>query len=68
MYRLDPRYAPAPQAVLHTGWQAVVSQLPDGPAVLAIEGPPSVDWSLLADRLGHELTDRGTPVTLRQVR
>ncbi|MEU9364204.1 hypothetical protein AB0D78_42695 [Streptomyces avermitilis] len=40
MYRLDPRYAPAPRAVLHTGWQATASQLPDGPAVVAIEGPP----------------------------
>ncbi|MFI6546710.1 class I mannose-6-phosphate isomerase [Streptomyces prunicolor] len=68
MYRLDPRYAPAPQAVLHTGWQAVASQLPDGPAVLSIDGPPSVDWSLLADHLERELTDRGTQVTLLDIR
>ncbi|MFK0020493.1 class I mannose-6-phosphate isomerase [Streptomyces sp. NPDC090798] len=68
MYRLDPRYAPAPQAVLHTGWQAVASQLPDGPAVVAVEGPPSVDWSLLADRLEHELTRRGVSVTLLDIR
>ncbi|MFJ2890158.1 class I mannose-6-phosphate isomerase [Streptomyces sp. NPDC087305] len=68
MYRLDPRYAPAPQAALHTGWQAVASQLPDGPAVLAVEGPPSVDWTLLADRLTHELTGRGIPVTLLDIR
>ncbi|MGW7045204.1 hypothetical protein ACWGDT_21390 [Streptomyces avermitilis] len=39
MYRIDPRYAPAPQAVLHRGWQAVASQLPDGPAAVVIEGP-----------------------------
>lgn len=39
MYRPDPRCAPAPRAVLHTGWQAVASQLPDGPAVVAIERP-----------------------------
>jgi mannose-6-phosphate isomerase class I len=68
VYRLDPRYAPAPQAVLHTGWQAVASQLPHGPAVVAIEGPPSVDWSLLGDRLERELTGRGTPVTLLDMR
>lgn len=68
MYRLDPRYAPAPQAALHTGWQAVVAQLPDGPAVLAIDGSPSADWSLLADRLAHELTRRGIAVTLLDIR
>lgn len=68
VYRLDPRYAPAPQAVLDTGWQAMASQLPDGPAVLAIDGPPSVDWPLLADRLEHELTGRGIAVTLLDVR
>ncbi|MEV0478497.1 hypothetical protein AB0I50_53720, partial [Streptomyces prunicolor] len=68
MYRLDPRYAPAPQAVLHTGWQAAASQLPHGPTVLAIDGPPSVDWPLLADHLERELTDRGTPVALLDIR
>ncbi|WP_033279179.1 class I mannose-6-phosphate isomerase [Streptomyces sp. NRRL F-525] len=68
MYRLDPRYAPAPQAALHTGWQAVAAQLPDGPAVLAIDGSPSVDWSLLADRLTHELTGRGIAVTVLDIR
>jgi len=68
VYRLDPRYAPAPQAAFHTGWQAVASQLPYGSAVVAVEGPPSVDWSLLADRLAHELTERGTPVTLLDIR
>ncbi|MFJ9247634.1 class I mannose-6-phosphate isomerase [Streptomyces sp. NPDC101776] len=68
MFRLDPRYTPAPQAALHSGWQAAASQLPSGPAVLAIDGPPSVDWSLLSDRLTHELTGRGTPVTLLDIR
>lgn len=68
VYRLDPRYAPAPQAALHTGWQAVAAQLPDGPAVLAIDGSPSADWSLLADRLAHELTRRGIAVTLLDIR
>ncbi|QXE33861.1 class I mannose-6-phosphate isomerase [Streptomyces sp. GMY02] len=68
MYRLDPRYPAAPQAVLSTGWQAIAAQLPDGPAVVAVEGPPSVDWSQLGDRLERELTARGTPVTLLDVR
>lgn len=68
VYRLDPRYAPAPQAALHTGWQAVAAQLPDGPVVLAIDGSPSADWSLLADRLAHELTRRGIAVTLLDIR
>lgn len=39
VYRLDPRHTPAEQAVLHTGWQAVASQLPTGPAVLVIDAP-----------------------------
>ncbi|MFJ8726122.1 class I mannose-6-phosphate isomerase [Streptomyces sp. NPDC004279] len=51
MYRLDPRYTPAPRTVLATGWQAIADQLPPAAAVVAIDGPPSVDWDLLADRL-----------------
>ncbi|MGW2945621.1 class I mannose-6-phosphate isomerase, partial [Streptomyces sp. NPDC001226] len=51
MYRLDPRYTPAPRTVLATGWQAIADQLPPAGAVVAIDGPPSVDWDLLADRL-----------------
>ncbi|MFF1353386.1 class I mannose-6-phosphate isomerase [Streptomyces sp. NPDC058297] len=66
MYRLDPRYAPAPQAVLTVGWQAVAAQLPSEPAVLAVEGPPSVDWDALAEHLRRALT--ATPVTLLDVR
>ncbi|MFB7758337.1 hypothetical protein ACFC18_53695, partial [Streptomyces sp. NPDC056121] len=68
MYRLDPRYTPAPQAVLSTGWQAVAAQLPPGPAVLAVEGSPSVDWDALGEQLCRELTVRGTPVALLDVR
>ncbi|MEO3841343.1 hypothetical protein [Streptomyces sp. B22F1] len=68
MYRLDPRYAPAPPAVLTTGWRAVAAELPHGPAVVAVEGPPSADWDALAGRLRRELTARGTPVALLDVR
>ena len=68
MYRLDPRYAPAPQAVLSTGWQAVAAQLPTGPAVLAVEGSPSVDWDALGEQLRRELAARGIPVALLDVR
>ncbi|MFD3561236.1 class I mannose-6-phosphate isomerase [Streptomyces sp. NPDC058686] len=66
MYRLDPRYAPAPQAVLTVGWQAAAAQLPLEPAVLAVEGPPSVDWDAFAEHLRRALT--ATPVTLLDVR
>ncbi|MFG3367223.1 class I mannose-6-phosphate isomerase [Streptomyces sp. NPDC048156] len=66
MYRLDPRYAPAPQAVLTVGWQAAAAQLPSEPAVLAVEGPPTVDWDALAEHLRRALT--ATPVTLLDVR
>ncbi|MEV8017454.1 hypothetical protein AB0O76_14135 [Streptomyces sp. NPDC086554] len=51
MYRLDPRYAPAPGAVLAAGWQAVADQLPPGPAIVAVEGPPTADWAAIAARL-----------------
>ncbi|MCX5536974.1 class I mannose-6-phosphate isomerase [Streptomyces sp. NBC_00006] len=58
MYRHDPRYAPAPDAVLAAGWEQVAAQLPSAPAVLAIDGPPSVDWDALAAHLsGATLLD-----------
>lgn len=54
MYRLDPRYAPAPGTVLTAGWQAVAAQLPPGPAIVAVEGPPTADWATIAARLTAE--------------
>ncbi|MDT0444395.1 class I mannose-6-phosphate isomerase [Streptomyces johnsoniae] len=68
MYRLDPRYPAAPQAALATGWSAVAARLPSGPAVVAVEGPPSVNWPALAARLREELTGRGTAVQVLDVR
>ncbi|MFF3751726.1 class I mannose-6-phosphate isomerase [Streptomyces sp. NPDC002018] len=68
MYRLDPRYTPVPQAVLTTGWRAVSGHLPAGPAVVAVDGPPSVDWERLRDGFERGLTARGTPVALLDVR
>ncbi|MEV6108017.1 hypothetical protein AB0M28_25420 [Streptomyces sp. NPDC051940] len=58
MYRLDPRYAPAPQAVLTAGWQAVAAELPPYPATVAVDGPPSVDWDTLAGRLAAGAAQR----------
>ncbi|GGS21775.1 hypothetical protein GCM10010252_71330 [Streptomyces aureoverticillatus] len=55
MYRLDPRYGPAPGAVMASGWPAVAAHLPDGPATVAVEGPPSVDFPHLAARLTEHL-------------
>ncbi|WP_425825047.1 class I mannose-6-phosphate isomerase [Streptomyces fractus] len=52
MYRHDPRYAPAPDAVLAAGWERVAAQLPSTACVLAVEGVPSVDWDALAEGLG----------------
>ncbi|MFE4669770.1 hypothetical protein ACFRI7_32790 [Streptomyces sp. NPDC056716] len=68
MYRHDPRYAPAPYADLRTGWRAVAAALPDGPAVVAVEGPPSAAWDELAGGLDRELTARGVPVTFLDIR
>ncbi|WP_069883947.1 class I mannose-6-phosphate isomerase [Streptomyces luteocolor] len=68
MYRLDPRYAPAPGTVLATGWQAVAAQLPHGSATVAVDGPPTVDWDALAARLTEELAALGTTVRTLDLR
>ncbi|AZM51348.1 hypothetical protein DMA15_01085 [Streptomyces sp. WAC 01529] len=68
MYRLDPRYAPAPGAVLATGWRAVAARLPQGPATVAVEGPPTVDWERLAARLTEELAALGTTMRALDLR
>ncbi|MEU5774707.1 class I mannose-6-phosphate isomerase [Streptomyces venezuelae] len=68
MYRLDPRYAPAPGAVLATGWQAVAARLPTGPATVAVDGPPTAAWDDLAARLTEELTARGAAVRTLDLR
>ncbi|WAL93398.1 class I mannose-6-phosphate isomerase [Streptomyces sp. Je 1-369] len=68
MYRLDPRYAPAPGTVLATGWQAVAARLPTGPVTVAVDGPPTVAWDDLAARLTRELTARGTAVRTLDLR
>lgn len=67
MYRLDPHYPPAPGAVLTAGWAALAAQLPAGPAVVAVEGPPSVDWETLSAALLRELRERGTAVRVLDV-
>ncbi|AXK32739.1 hypothetical protein DVA86_08855 [Streptomyces armeniacus] len=51
MYRLDPRYPPAPQAHLTTGWRAVADRLPAAPATVAVDGPPTAPWDTLAGAL-----------------
>lgn len=70
MYRLDPRYAPAPGAVLATGWRAVAARLAhaQAPATVAVDGPPTVDWDRLATRLTEELAALGTPVRTLDLR
>ncbi|MFD9903692.1 class I mannose-6-phosphate isomerase [Streptomyces sp. NPDC059063] len=68
MYALDPRYGPAPGAVMVTGWRAVAAQLPASPTTVAVEGPPTADFDLLAARLTEELTAAGVPVRTLDVR
>ncbi|UED86913.1 class I mannose-6-phosphate isomerase [Streptomyces profundus] len=68
MYRLDPRYAPAPGADLATGWRAVTDRLPASPAVVALDGPACLDWTPLVDRLAGELAAQGREVTTLDVR
>ncbi|MEV5981821.1 hypothetical protein [Streptomyces sp. NPDC052114] len=68
MYRLDPRYAPAPGTVLATGWRAVAARLPHGRTTVAVDGPPTVDWDALAARLTEELAALGTTVRTLDLR
>ncbi|WP_314174694.1 hypothetical protein [Streptomyces winkii] len=72
MYRLDPRYAPAPQARLAAGWRAVSAELAAGlprePAVVAVDGPPAADWETLRHRLAEHLSAHGTAVRVLDVR
>ncbi len=68
MYRLDPRYPPAPQAVLTTGWRDIAATLPTGPVVVAVEGPPTLDWPALATRLSRELATHGAAARMLDVR
>lgn len=62
MYRLDPRYGPAPGAVMAAGWRALAAHLPAGPSTIAVDGPPSVDFARLAARLTAELAATGVRV------
>ncbi|WP_282794450.1 hypothetical protein [Streptomyces sp. CC224B] len=65
MYRLDPRYGPAPGTVMAAGWPAVAAHLPRTPRTVAVEGPPSVDFTRLAARLAEH---HGAPVRTLDVR
>ncbi|WP_406841591.1 class I mannose-6-phosphate isomerase (plasmid) [Streptomyces sp. AHU1] len=68
MYTLDPRYAPAPEAVLITGWQDVASHIPRAGAVVAVDGPPTVDWTGLRAQLEQQLSVRETCITFLDMR
>ncbi|WP_405651248.1 class I mannose-6-phosphate isomerase [Streptomyces sp. RK9] len=67
MYRLDPRYGPAPGAVMAAGWRAVAAHLPEGPSTVAVDGPPSVDFHRLVARLTAELAATGVRVATLDV-
>ncbi|MEV1047603.1 hypothetical protein [Streptomyces sp. NPDC049916] len=51
-----------------TGWDAAVSAVPAGPAVLALEGPAALDWQAAAQGVAKALRARSTEVVLVDVR
>jgi mannose-6-phosphate isomerase class I len=67
-YDRDPRYAPV-NGVVARGWDAAAETLPAGlPAVLALDGPASLDWADAATSLAAALARRGVPSQLLDLR
>lgn len=66
-YQHNPRY-PAVDGTVARGWEAAVRTLPAGPAVLALDGPASLDWSAVQVHMSRALAARGIPVTVVDLR
>jgi hypothetical protein len=67
VYDRDPSYPPAAGRV-RTGWDEAVAALPDGPVVLALDGPAYLDWEGAVCGLTKALADRGTGVQVLDLR
>lgn len=61
-YEANPTYEPVGQAVL-AGWTAIAGSLPDGDAVLAIDGPEILAWNVLLDELAERAAADGRAIT-----
>lgn len=62
-----PRYPPVGGRVL-AGWPAVAAELPNGPTVLALEGPAICEWEACVDGLSQALAQHGRRVTRLDLR
>jgi mannose-6-phosphate isomerase class I len=58
-YEPDPRYAPVGGEVC-AGWDGAVADLPDGPYVLALDGPALLPWERAVDEVCAALHRRGS--------
>jgi mannose-6-phosphate isomerase class I len=66
-YDAQPCYPPRGAAV-GRGWDAAAASLPDGPAVVALDGPAVLEWAAAAEALTAALARRGTTVRLHDLR
>ncbi|MFF4244869.1 class I mannose-6-phosphate isomerase [Streptomyces sp. NPDC001822] len=65
-YERNPRYPAA--GPVATGWDEAVATLPTGPVVLALDGPPALDWERTARELAAALRARAVDVSALDVR
>ncbi|MGW2336663.1 class I mannose-6-phosphate isomerase [Streptomyces sp. NPDC001685] len=66
-YDPRPSYPPVDGKVL-AGWAAPAAELPQGPVVLAVDGPAALDWQALTDGLTRALRSADRAVDLVDVR
>ncbi|MFG1811660.1 class I mannose-6-phosphate isomerase [Streptomyces sp. NPDC049040] len=66
-YDAHPCYPPRGGTV-GKGWDAAVASLPDGPAVLAVDGPAVLEWARAVAALTRALAGRGVYSELFDVR
>ncbi len=66
-YDPHPSYEPVDGQVT-VGWSAAVTALPQGPLVLAVDGPAAQDWGALADDLSTAVRLSGRETRLLDVR
>lgn len=60
-YEANPRYA-AVDGTVDRGWPTALAALPAGPVVLALDGPPSLDWAAAIDGVRGAASARGRAV------
>ncbi|MFD3453249.1 class I mannose-6-phosphate isomerase [Streptomyces sp. NPDC058691] len=66
-YDAHPRQAPVGGTVVR-GWAAALAALPDGPGVLALDGPGVLDWTAAVAGLRAAAATTGLPLSFLDVR